>query len=257
MMFIRGVLIGMTLILLSGCVSSSRDTTRAPVDLREAASYNVQLGLEYLNQGRRDLAMEKLTRAVEQDSRFADAHLAIAYAYNQYGETQLADRHYRQALGLEPNNPNLQNTYGAFLCQHRDLRNAERQFVTAARNPTYNTPEVAWTNAGICVEQVPDLEAAENYYREALRINARHADALWQLSKVSFERSNPLQARAFLQRYLEVSPRSAESMWLGYQVERTLGDEQSAQQYANRLREDFGNTAEARWLEDAERGRGH
>jgi type IV pilus assembly protein PilF len=241
-------------VLLAGCVSTgSERTVSAP---EEAAGYNIQLGLEYLRQGRRELAMEKLNRALEQDPRSPDVHVAIAYAYNHYGERERADQHYRRALRLDSGDPGMRNTYGAFLCQHGELAEAERQFLAAARNPEYNTPAVAWTNAGICAEREPDLDKAERYYREALRIDPRHEDALWQLAQVSFDGGNALQARAFLQRYLEVSARSAESMWLGYQVEVTLGDEDAAEMYAMHLRNDFGDSEETRQLEEAERGRG-
>lgn len=238
--------------MLAGCVATG-DQRGSP---EEAAQFNVALGLEYLAQGRRELAMDKLTRALEQDPRSADVHTAIAFAYNRFGEPQLADRHYRRALRLDRGNPNIQNTYGVFLCEHGRLREAERELVAAARNVNYPTPATAWTNAGICAEREPDLDKAERFYREALRTDSTHTDALWQLAQVSFDRGDPLQARAFLQRYLEGASRSAQSMWLGYQVEVTLDDEQAATQYARRLRDEFGDSAEARMLEEAERGRG-
>lgn len=246
-------------LVLAGCVSVS-DGRRGPVaEPLEAAQFNVQLGLEYLAQGRRDLAMEKLSRAIEQAPRLADAHLAMAFAYNQWGETELAATHYRRAVRLKSDDPNIRNTYGVFLCQHGNLRGAERELLAAARDAAYATPEVAWTNAGICAEKEPDLAKAERYYREALRVNGRHQDALWQLAQVSFNTGNAMQARAFLQRYVEaqqVQAWSAGSAWLCYQIEVTLGDESAARQCANRLRTDFPGTAEARMLEDAERARG-
>jgi type IV pilus assembly protein PilF len=242
-------------LFIGGCVTVADDRGIA-ASPRDAATFNVQLGLEYMNQGRRDLAMEKLQRALEQDSRSADVHVAVAFAYNHYGETRLAERHYRRAMQLERDNPNIRNTYGVFLCQHGQLRNAERELLSAARNPSYATPEVAWTNAGICAEKEPDLAKAERYYREALRVNPRHHDALWHLAKVNFDKGNALQARGFLQRYMDVSPRSAESSWLGYQIEVTLGDDEAARSHATRLRADFAQSREADLLREAERARG-
>lgn len=248
------VILLLAMALLVGCVTTSdTDSGSSPTD---AARYNVQLGLEYLNQGRRDLAMEKLQRAVEQDPRSAEARMALAYAYNHYGDADRADEHYSRALRLDDDNPDVRNTYGAFLCQHGRLQEAERHFLAAARNGEYTTPEVAWTNAGICAEREPDLDKAERYYREALNIDSRHADALWQMAQLAFNRDNALSARGFVQRYLEVAPRSAESMWLGYQVETALDDTVAAQRYARVLRDDFPNSEQARLLQEAERVRG-
>jgi type IV pilus assembly protein PilF len=251
----RAVIPCVLLVLSVGCVAVP-DQRSASASPQDAAAFNVQLGLEYLNQGRRDLAMEKLGRALQQDPRSSDAHVAMAFAYNHYGETRLAERHYRRAMQLGRNSPNIRNTYGVFLCQHGQLRNAERELLSAARNPSYATPEVAWTNAGICAEKEPDLAKAERYYREALRVNPRHHDALWHLAKVNFDKGNALQARGFLQRYMDVSPRSAESSWLGYQIEVTLGDDEAARSHATRLRADFAQSREADLLREAERARG-
>src|SRR5690606_11224368 len=112
----------------------------------------------------------------------ADVHVAIAYAYSVHGEPGLAERHYREALRIDRGNPDTENTYGAFLCDQGRLRDAERHLLKAARTVGYGTPEVAWTNAGLCAERAGDRERAEGYYREALRVNDRHPPALWQLA---------------------------------------------------------------------------
>lgn len=250
---------GLALVLAAGlaasaCVTTATDSRGERIaSLEEAARFNVQLGLEYLHQGRRDLALEKLNRALEQDPRLADAHTAIAYVYDQVGEDALADRHYRRALRLDTGNPYIQNTYGAFLCSQGRLREAERQFLRAARNTQYTTPEVAWTNAGICAEREPDVDKAESHYRQALRLNPRHADALWQMANLGFATENGLQARAFLQRYLDAAQPSAESMWLGYRIESMIGDREAALRFAARLRERFADSPEARLLREHER----
>ncbi len=242
------------LLVLAGCVTSNvGERAGSP---REAAQFNVQLGLEYMRQGRRELAFEKLNRALEQDPKLADAHTAIAYAHSVYGEPERAERHYKLALRYGDNNPDVQNTYGTFLCQQGRMQEAERQLIRAARSPAYGTPEVAWTNAGLCARRSGDVEKAERFLREALRVNDRHPDALWQLAQMSFAADNALQARAFLQRFHAVAPRSAAGQWLGYQIERTLGDDAAAAVFAARLRSDFADSEEAGRLQEAERGRG-
>lgn len=251
------MLVPAVVLALSGCVSvndGSRAPTASPV---EAAQFNVSLGMRYMEQGRRDLALEKLNRALEQAPRLADAHFGMAIAQDHWGETRRAHQHFRRAIRLDRNNPGIRNTYGVFLCKNGDLRGAERELLNAARNATYATPEVAWTNAGICAESEPDLAKAERYYREALRVRPGHVDALWHMAKVSFDTGNAMQARAFLQRYLEREARSAESLWLCYQVEVTLGDEEAGRRCAMGLRSDFADSPEARLVEEAERARGN
>ncbi len=241
--------------LLSACVTS-RDGAVPGVQSapEEASRYNVQLGLQYLSQGRRELAMEKLNRALEQDPRNPDAHTALAFAYDRFGEPALADAAYKRALRLSDDNPEIRNTYGVFLCRQGRLRDAERHLKAVAENVNYPTPEVAWTNAGVCAERIPDLNKAEDYFRRALKANARFPDALWSMAKLSHDTDDFLQARAFLQRYFEVAPRSAETLWLGYRIESALGDEETARVYATRLRTDFATSDEVRLLKELESG---
>ena len=239
---------------VAGCVTNTVGQNAG--SLEEAAQFNVQLGLEYMKQGRRELAFEKLRRALEQDPDYAGAHTAIAYAYSVYGEPERAETHYERALQLDRNNAGIRNTYGTFLCEQGRMAEAERMMLRAANAPDYGTPEIAWTNAGLCAERAGDPVKAERFYREALRVNERYPQALWQMAQVSLSASNPLPARGFLQRYHAVAPRSAQSLWLGYRVETALGDEAAASVYASRLRADFGDSPEAGLLEDAQRGRG-
>ena len=89
--------------------------------------------------------------------------------------------------------------------------------------------------------------------RRALAQPAIYPEALIQMAGVSYERSNYLQARAFLQRYLDAAPATAAVLLLGHQIERALADEVAAKEYAVRLGTQFPESPEARILADLER----
>ncbi|MGW8228594.1 MAG: hypothetical protein ACWGOW_06820, partial [Gammaproteobacteria bacterium] len=57
-------------LLLSACVS---DPQRDGKDLNDASNFNAQMGLEYIKQGRYDVALDKLKKAVVQDPENAVA----------------------------------------------------------------------------------------------------------------------------------------------------------------------------------------
>jgi type IV pilus assembly protein PilF len=144
------------------------------------------------------------------------------------------------------------NLYGAFLCRNDREEEAERYFAQAAKDRRYRTPEVALTNAGVCLLRKPDPDSAEAYFRQALVANPRFADALWHMSRLSFERGNYLQARAFIQRYAEVGAMSPAALWLGVRLERELGDGEAAARYAERLKQEFPASDEARQLAESQ-----
>lgn len=236
-------------LLVAGCAGSGGQPRSSATSGTEAARINTDLGIGYFRQGRTDLAMERLLRAVEQDARYARAHAALAVVYQEIDEPADAERHFRSALRLSDRDPELANTYGVFLCSRERYREAREQFARAARDRLYRTPEVALTNAGVCMRQAGDAEQAERYFRDALQRNPRFPDALLQMTSLSLQGGNFMGARAFLQRYFAAAPVTAESLWLGVQVERSLGDQRTAEQYARRLREDFADSEQARQLQ--------
>ncbi len=111
-------------------------TTAGPARDRgkAAAVANMNLGAGYLQQGRADLAVERLERALKQDPRLADAHSIIALAYDQLGMTDEAEQHYRRATQLAPDNAATTNSYAVFLCLHNRWSDAEPLFKRAAEN---------------------------------------------------------------------------------------------------------------------------
>jgi type IV pilus assembly protein PilF len=238
---------------LGACVTTTTVDPAPPVEPREAAALNTQLGAQYLRQGKLDLAREKLEKAIEQDPQLADAHTYAALVYDQLGETERAERHYTRALRLEPGTAATLNLYGAFLCRNEREQEAERYFEQAAGDKRYRTPEVALTNAGVCLLRIPDLKSAERYFRQALAANPQFPDALWHMSRLSYEHGNYLQARAFIERYADAAAMNAPALWLGVRVERELGDMEAADRYAERLQQDFPASEEARLLAESQR----
>lgn len=235
----------------AGCATPPEQPSER--NLRTAAEANVQLGVGYLQQGKYDLALAKLEKAIEQDPNLASAHNVIAVLYERLNQNDLAEQHYRRALSLDPGDSGTHNNYGRFLCMRNQLREAEEQFLIALKNPLYPTPEIAHTNAGICALRVPDKAKAEEHFRRAVKVNPRYREALFELAKLNFDQERYLPARAYLQRYLDLAPRSADSLWLGVRIERKLGNKDAAASYALLLKSNFPDSEETRWLLESER----
>lgn len=227
-------------IMLGACASDG--PTRA--NRNESARINTQLGIDYMRQGQYDHAQEKLNKAIDQDPDYAVAHSSIAFLYQQRGEIKLAEKHYRRALSLDSGNALTMNNFGVFLCGQGKVTEAEKYFMAAVQAKRYATPEAAWTNAGLCAMAFNPAKA-EQYFREALRINPELGEALAQMAVLSFQQKDYLRSRGFLQRFEVVGRPTAETLWVGAQTERALGDELAAHRYEARLKRDFPESQEA------------
>lgn len=233
--------------MLTACGTS--ETKPPEIPKNELADIYVKLGIGYMQEGEYEQALRRLQRALELEPRHAEAHDMLGLLYQRLGAATKAEEHFRRAVELAPKDSRARTNFGTFLCTQNRHKAAEEQFLAAVKNPLYDSPEIAYTNAGLCMVGAGDLNKAENYLRRALQINPRVPMALLRMAVLSYESSRYLPARAYLERYREVGPQTAESLWLGYRVEERLGDKDAAASHAMLLKARFPDSHEVRLLQ--------
>ena len=237
--------------LLLATATPAQDVPKDP--LIEAARINARLAMEYLKRDQLSVARDKVERALALDPKDQTVQLAAGLVYERLLDTKRAEKHFRLALRADADSPEAQNALGAFLCRHRDFAKGEAMFLKAAGNPLYSTPEVAYTNAGVCARSAAALERAEKYLRQALTVPSIYPETFLQLAGVLHDRGNHLQARAFIERFLAAAPATPDALLLGQQIEMALNDRAAAAVFSERLRKEFPESVQLRVLDDIER----
>jgi type IV pilus assembly protein PilF len=240
--------------LSAACVTTTNGPE--PASAEEAAVANMNLGIGYLRQGRPEIAVDALERAISLNPRLAPAHSALAIAYDQLSEPEEAEEHHRRATQLAPDNSDVQNSYAVFLCRHDRWADAELYFERALSNPRYATPTVARVNAGNCAREADDLAKAEDNYRAALTLDPRNADALDGMIELSVLQENYLQARAFIQRSFAAHKATARELALCYYAEQQLDDRDAADECLRELRASYPDSPELGRILGSERDAG-
>ena len=223
------------LILLLSLTACSSNKSKPTPKKSEAASYNARLGAEYTRKGRLNLANEKLLKALDQNPDSVEANHYYALLQQKLGLNKTAETYFRKAISISPNDPQLLNNYGSYLCQNGQYQSASQHFMAAIKDPLYTTPEFAYTNAGICIKKSGDVITAEKYFRKSLALKPNFASALYQMAKIKFEQGDYTRAQAFLQRYHERNPQVVESLSLCVQINSRLGDLNAAGQCKRKL----------------------
>lgn len=236
-------------LLLVGCSTSPSRNSEQSAALK-AAELNTQLGIEYMSRGQYEIALEKLKKAVASDKDYAPGHTMLGVLYETIGELDQAGKSYREALSADPDNGDINNNYGSYLCRTGSGADAYKYFDAALEDPFYQTPEVAMANAGSCALAKNNLGLAEAYLRKSLAYDPDFPAALISMASVMFDRQDFLRARAFVQRYETVAPMSAESLLLGYRVENRLNNPAEARKYRDELMQRFPASPEARKAQD-------
>jgi len=208
------------LVALSGCVSSNPPASGgSKASPKMAARYNTELAIDYMKEGRMDLAQRKLAAARKQAPHLAEVHNGLALYYERIGENKRANREYRKSLDDAPGDPSTLNNYGAFLCRNGHPRKSLKYFTRAAENLDYDTPQAALANAGTCALKIPDKKLARQYFKRALAINPNLGQALWHLGLADFEDGKYSNANRYLARLVSsMTKPSARVLWVAIEV---------------------------------------
>ncbi|MEX0615776.1 MAG: type IV pilus biogenesis/stability protein PilW [Methylophaga sp.] len=227
--------------LLTACAGNTRNTASGG---NEAAEINMRLGLNYMQRGDYEFALEKLEKALQQDPNLPSAHNTIALLYQRLREVEKAEHHFKKAVDLAPEYSEAQNNYGAFLCQQQRYDEAEQRFLIAVENPLYQSVAQAYENAGLCAMQDDDVAKAEGYFRRALQFEPTLSKSLLQMAEISYQQQNYLQARGYVQRFHDAATWTARALLVGIKTENKLGDEDAVSSYVLILRSRFPDSDE-------------
>ena len=231
---------------LAGCISTTTGTPAPSADNKDAAGANFQLGVRYFRNGRYELARDRLILSTELDGTEALVWSTLGMTYERLDNLRLAEESHDKAIRLAPRNFDVQNAYAVFLCNQRRFDDARKQFDRAINARTNDNPEIMATNAGVCLSQEPDYDAAETYFRMALDARPSHGEALLQMAPLKHRTGDNFSARAFIQRYRAQHPTTPGVLYLCVLVEDELGDETAKAQCAAELLRDHADSAEAR-----------
>jgi type IV pilus assembly protein PilF len=243
---LRHAAAALLLAALAGCVSSggARPTTSGA----NAAAFNLQLGVTYLQQGNLAVAKDKLERALAQDPNSPAVHSALGLLYERLGDHKRADSEHQRALARAPNDPELINNYAVFLCRNGRTPEGVRRFEQAATNPLYRTPWAAYTNAGVCLRAAQRDAEAEQRFVRALQVRPGYAEAVLQLADLELATQRGAGALKRVLDFLAVNIASPDMLLLGWRAADAQQERGIALGLAQRLRTEFPDSPQARQL---------
>jgi type IV pilus assembly protein PilF len=231
------------LMLLSACTSQSNQNYGQNFDQIKASKTRVSLGLTYLKNGNFRQAKFNLDKALEFAPRSADANFAMAYYYQSVNELEQAEDAYQYAMDLEPQNANIANSYGAFLCQNGDYEKAKKYFLKAVNTSSYISSAETYENLALCSRSQGQPEDAIQYLRNAVNHQPGRANSLFLLARSLVEVEGWQEARVILRRYEKIAQISPQSLLMAMKIERGTGNETAVAGYSDMLLRLYPNDA--------------
>lgn len=215
-------------------------------DDQKAATYNAELATNYLAAGELEPAQTKVLRALQQDPANALANNTYAKLLVQLDQPAEAGKAFSKSIRLDPQRAEYRNNFGIFLCDQGKTEQAIDQFLQAADNKFYRTPEFALDNAGVCAMEAGQFIVAEQHFRNAIRQRASFAPAILHMAELKLKTGDARLADAYYSRFLTLARQTPQSLYVGIGIRRELGDGQAADKFAEQLVKAYPRSSQAR-----------
>ncbi|SFU56979.1 type IV pilus assembly protein PilF [Nitrosomonas eutropha] len=250
---IRAGVVGF-LVWLAGCEHVPVQEKPTPEELKQralqSAKIHTELAGQYYHRGQYRIAIEEAGIALRKKSDYAPAYNMLGLVYMDLQEDGQAEWNFERGLGITPNDPDIRNNFGWFLCQRKPdrMEQAIDHFMAAVRDPLYETPERTYTNAGLCVLKQNNFEQAQGFFQQALVIRPGYALAQLGMVELDFSRGEVKKAWSSIIQYLQTYSPTPGSLWLAVRIARANGDINAETNYAFQLQKRFPDSSEAREL---------
>ncbi|HEX4584072.1 MAG TPA: type IV pilus biogenesis/stability protein PilW [Burkholderiaceae bacterium] len=239
---------------LAGCkttttVTTTSDTANASGSSNEGdphrrAAVRLQLAAGYYQKGQVEVAIKEATEATQIDPNLASAYGLLGLIYMDLGQDAQAEGNFRHALQVNPNDPELNNNFGWFLCRTHRERDSMKYFDRAASDRLYATPAMALQNAGICSMQIGQNEVAEKYLMRAFEADASSPVAKFQLARLYLQMGRFERAEFYYGLLSKTVDPNAQTLWLGTKIAHATSDRRTEQQLSQELRSRYPNSPE-------------
>ena len=214
------------------------------VDVQRRSSIHIQLALEYFQQGQHKLALDEIRRALAITPNLLEAYSLRALVLMDFNEPERAEENFLYALKLAPNNSDIANNYGWFLCQNGREKQSIPYFEKVLKDRNYATPVKALSNAGVCSLRMKDIANAERFFMLGFQEDPSNPSISANLAKLYLDKGSYDKAKFYIQRVIKAEIFTADVLWLGIKIENKLGDREAVADLGTKLRRRHPNSKE-------------
>ncbi|KJY83386.1 pilus assembly protein PilW [Vibrio galatheae] len=219
-------------LILAGCSFAPSVQHDESIQRAEA---RIALGVGYINKGDMTKARENLQLAYEHAPNYYRSQLSLAHYFELVGEPDSAQHLYQSALTQHPNNGDVLNNYGTFLCKQEQYTQADDYFHQAIAQPSYFLTAASYENAALCAMKAGNTLQASDYLKRALDYEPKRARSILTLAKLEIESGELDTAQMRLTQFHNWYGTQAVSLKLLMKLEQKAGNAVQAKQYQERL----------------------
>lgn len=223
-----------TLVLLSGCITTTTGTTREEGSKKARVKAQIDLARGYLANNNFQRARRPLEKALELDSKSVEGNVLKAIVHQREQEYPLAERHYKLALRYDSDNAQALNNYGGFLYSQGRVEEALVPLRKSVKDTSYSARSQAFLNLGLVEFSLDHVDEARNAFQRSLMLDSTMVRPHLELADIYFEDGNMVRSSQHYNQYRQGANQSPRSLCLGLRLAAILErrDEQSSYRMA-------------------------
>ena len=184
-------------------------TTKNMEKQKQIAEKTRLLGEAYYGEKRYQDALREFLKAEKLYSNDYLLHDDLGRVYLALGEHQLAIKHFKKALQINPEYTPARNNLGNAYAVTKNWDKAIEQYEIAADSLLYATPHYPLANIGFVYYQQKKYDLAKQYYRKSLKVKRDYVGAMHGLGRTYMATGRIADAIEILEKAVNLAPESA------------------------------------------------
>lgn len=228
-----------------GCVTIEDPLFKSSATKEQAVERRVQVAVSYLRKNEIRIAIRHLEMALNIDAESPRVHEVLGIAFEQGGDLELAEEHYKKSLRLDDEYTRGRNNYASYLYRQARYQEALEEFEEVVKDVYYENRAPAFVNLGRVALKLSDMEKAELAFSRALSLDLKQVGGMIELAQIYYERNQFETAQRFFKKYREtVSQTSPKSLLLGIRLAHHFDDKNTIASYTMVLKNMYPESTE-------------
>ena len=241
----RSISVVLIALLMGGCViETSNSSFDRNKNIDKAVEAYIAAGMVYLKEGNLGTANRKFKKAYQLNPDNPEANNALALFYTVENEGEQVEKYYKAAIAGKPDYSIARNNYASFLFDLGRYAEARDQLLVVVKDYDYPQRNKSLESLGYCYLNLADTANAERYFMRALQRNARMGRSLLELAEINFNDGRYKRAERYLESFDRLSAPNPRHLWLAVRLQRILKGKHKLASFALALKNIFPDSSE-------------
>ena len=229
----------------SGCVTTEKSIFTEKADKQKALEASTQAAREYIRDRNWEAAKRHLRNAIEIDDNDPQVHEALAMVFQNTGEIELAEDHFKRAVSLDSHYARARYNYAGFLFSERRYSDAARQLEKVVEDKLYENRSSAFELLGLCYLSEERPKDAEHAFRRAFLMDRDNVILMYRMADVYYRLEDFAASKQYYDRFRQKAKvQPAQGLWLGIRLADKYNDENAMSSYALALKNLYPDSKE-------------